>query len=158
GGVLCVLSTARSVREDLPSWCRFERHEYIRCEREADGARDRHLMARGPFGVPRSVRETGVALAANNEAITAAAMLAAVPFPERADPATGFAPRDARVEPGGPVYPFSLLERDRVAPPEIAQLYDQAASSQWDGTRDIAWSTLGSVRHSPALESAVAQI
>ena len=41
-----------------------------------------------------------------------------------------------------PAYPFTLLERDRVAPPEVAQLYDQAVAAQWDATRDIPWDTV----------------
>src|SRR2546429_7181414 len=32
GGVLAVLSRATTVREDLPSWCRAERHEYLGLE------------------------------------------------------------------------------------------------------------------------------
>jgi hypothetical protein len=77
-------------------------------------------------------------------------------MPARADPASGFAPRGARPEPGGPTYPFTLVERDHVAPPEVAQLYDQAVSAQWDATRDIPWTKVG--RHEPALEAAVGQV
>src|SRR5207244_8448345 len=44
GGVLAVLSRATSVREDLPSWCRAERHEYLGVE--TIGNIDRHLIAR----------------------------------------------------------------------------------------------------------------
>src|SRR5206468_2898910 len=81
--------------------------------------------------------------------------LRAVPFPERTDPSSGFAPRGARVEPGGPTYPFTLLERDRVAPPEVAQIYDQAVGAQWDASRDIPWDKVGTLP--PALEHAVGQ-
>ncbi len=51
GGVLAVLSRSRSVREDLPSWCRAERHEYLGAEAISQGL-DRHLIARGEFSVP----------------------------------------------------------------------------------------------------------
>jgi hypothetical protein len=132
-GVLAVVSSSASVREDLPSWCRLERHLYLEREELAEG-RDRHLVQRGPSSlVP-----------------TALAM------PERADPASGFAPRGARLEPGGPAYPFTLVDRDRVAPPEVAQLYAQAVSAQWDASRDVPWKKAGG--HPRALEAAVGQV
>jgi hypothetical protein len=146
GGVLAVKSTAQSVVHDLPSWCRVERHEYLGY---ADG---RHLIKRGTLGVPRGEREEGMHLAK----MTAASVVQAVPFPPSADPITGFAPRGARVEPGGPRYPFDLLERDRVVPPEAASLYDQAIAAQWDVARDIPWGEIGQI--DPAIESAVCQI
>jgi hypothetical protein len=155
GGVLAVLSSAAANRDDLASWCRLERHEYLGWEREADG-RDRHLIARGSLGVPRGAREDGLRLPRRDGRVLANDVLSLVPMPDRAEPSSGFAPRGARVEPGGPPYPFTLLERDRVASPEIAQLYDQAVSSQWDATRDIPWSKVG--EHPRALEAAVCQV
>jgi hypothetical protein len=83
-------------------------------------------------------------------------MLEAVPMPERADSSTGFAPRGAQVEPGGPSYPVRLLERDHTAPPDVANLYDQAISAQWDATRDVPWSDIEPLPES--LEWAVGQI
>ena len=135
-GVLAVLSSSASLRQDLPSWCRLERHAYLGLETTADG-RDRHLVQRigSPLRPPLGD---------------------AARLPERGDPATGFAPRDARVEPGGPAYPFSLLERDHVAPPEVGQLYQQAVSAQWDASRDIPWDSVGTLP--PAIEDAVAQV
>ena len=83
-------------------------------------------------------------------------MLAAIPFAPRAPTSSGFAPRGAQVEPGGPAYPFTLLEQARVAPPEIAELYDQAVKSQWNAERDVPWHT---VKLLPAaLERSVGQI
>ena len=134
GGVLAVLSSARGVGDDLPAWCRLEHHVYLGHETTADG-RERHLLERGPLSVPW-VTDDGM--------------------PARADSTTGFAPRGARVEPGGPVYPFTLVERDRVAPPEIGQLYAQAVAAQWNAERDIPWHAIG--RIPPAVESAVGQI
>jgi TusA-related sulfurtransferase len=155
GGVLAVLSSAPSVREDLPSWCRVERHEYL--DREAlDDGRDRHLVRRGTFGVPRGVMDAAGPLPLREGRLLAADLLAASPMPERGDPHDGFAPRGSRVEPGGPAYPFALLERDHVAPPEVAALYDQAVVSQWDPTRDIPWHTVRPLP--PALERAVGQV
>ena len=155
GGVLAVLSSSSGVREDLPAWCRFERHQYLERVVGADG-RDRHFVARGRFDVPRGVREEHLHLPHRNGRITAADVVATVPYPADADPSTGLAPRGARVQPGGPAYPFALTERDRVAPPEVAQLFDQAAAAQWDASRDIAWSEIAPLP--PALETAVGQV
>lgn len=77
-------------------------------------------------------------------------------MPAHASPATGFAPRGVAVEPGGPPYPFTLLDRDHVAPPEAAALYDQAVAGQWDAARDIAWETCPVL--AAAVEAAVAQV
>jgi hypothetical protein len=33
-----------------------------------------------------------------------------------------------------------MLDRDHVAPPEVAKLYDQAVSAQWNALTDIPWS------------------
>ncbi len=154
GGVVAIRSANRSVSIDLPSWCRMERHEFLGTE-PADERAVTHLVARGRLGVPTRPREDGMRLGAPTR-FPAADVLAAVPFPAIASNATGLAPRGAQVEPGGPAYPFALLERDRVAPPEVAALYDQAVAAQWDATRDIPWSAIGD--HPPALERAVCQI
>jgi TusA-related sulfurtransferase len=138
GGMLAALSRAASVREDLPSWCRAERHEYLGFETIAAGI-DRHLISRGKFSVPAQSNQDVGRLESTDGELTAADVLIVSPPPATADPSDGFAPRGARVEPGGPAYPFTLNERDHVAPPEVAKLYDQAVSSQWDATRDIPW-------------------
>ena len=155
GGVLAVLSSSRQAGDDLPTWCRIERHDYLGSEEIAEG-RYRHLIARGSLSIPSGEREDNVSLPIHDGRVTAADVLERVPMPERANPATGFAPRGAQVEPGGPVYPFSLNDRDRVAPPEIAQLFDQAVGAQWDATRDIDWAAIKPL--SGALESALGQI
>jgi len=133
GGQLALLSSAPSVAQDLPAWCRVEHHAYLGAE-PAAGGRTTHRIERGSLGVLREADPT---------------------LPERADPSTGFAPRGAAVEPGGPVYPFTLLERDHVIPPEVSALYEQAISSQWVAARDVPWA---SVKPLPdALERAVGQ-
>ena len=136
-GVLAILSRSSSVAEDLASWCRAERHDYLGAEAEGDGT-TRYLVRRGRFGVRRTSEPFAGGL------------------PERADAASGFAPYGSVVEPGGPCYPFDLLERDRVTAPEVAELYEQAVASQWNAARDIPWSTIP--RHEPALELAVRQV
>jgi TusA-related sulfurtransferase len=155
GGILVVLSKSHSVREDLPSWCRAQRHEYLSVEETTDGL-DRHLISRGRFSVPlRSAGDNSV-LESRDGRLTAADVLKVAPMQSHADPISGFAPRGAQIEPGGPSYPFTLNERDRAAPPEVAVLYDQAVSSQWDATSDIPWSK---VRPLPAdLERALIQV
>jgi hypothetical protein len=155
GGVVAVLSSERSVREDLASWCRLERHEYLGHERSDDGC-DRLLVRRGELGVARGPREAGMILPRRGGQVASADVLRMVPMPASADPDSGFAPRGARVEPGGPSYPFSLIERDRVAPPEVAQLYDQAVGAQWNASTDVPWDEVG--HHEPALEEAVGQV
>src|SRR5262245_3439671 len=86
GGVLALLSRNGDLDQDLPSWCRAERHEYLGAEDAGHGAR-RHLIGRGKtyLAPPPGTSES---------------------MPERADPRTGFAPRGAAVEAGGPAYPF----------------------------------------------------
>lgn len=153
GGVLAVLSDAASLRDDLPSWCRVERCTYLGCD-TVDG-RDRHLVERGPH-VVSAPPTGGEPLPLREGRLLTTDILAAAPMPERADPHTGFAPRGAAAEPGGPPFPFTLLERDRVAPPEIAALYDQAVAGQWDAARDIPWDTIRPLP--PELEAAVGQV
>jgi TusA-related sulfurtransferase len=155
GGVLAVNSLQPSLRDDLPSWCKLQHHEYLGCDQTASG-HDQHLIARGKLSVPRGRRETGMKLAPEAGKLGAAQVVEAVPLPERADPATGFAPRGAQVEPGGPSYPFSLLERDHVAPPEIAKLYDQAIAAQWNANTDIAWHKIPTLPS--AMERALDQV
>jgi len=134
GGLLAILSRAPGLRQDLPSWCRSERHDYVGVE-TIDGG-DRHLIARGRFSVP-TVTESS-------------------PLPAHADPASGFAPRGARLEPGRPSYPFTLNDRDHVAPPEVGRLYEQAAGAQWDATRDVPWDRVRELP--PALDAALGQV
>ncbi len=155
GGVVALLSSSAATAHDLPTWCRIERHTYLGRERGPDG-RDRHLIERGRLGMPPDDRAPEGRLTARDGRLLAADVLAAAPMPERADPHTGFAPRGARVEPGGPAYPFTLTERDRIAPPEIAQLYDQAVAAQWDAARDIPWAEVAELP--PAVERALGQV
>jgi TusA-related sulfurtransferase len=151
-GVLAVLSRSHSLREELPSWCRAERHEYIGVESIGDSV-DRHLIARGRFSVPH--QPTNLSRPSNGN-LNVADGFDVSSLPSVSDPISGFAPRGARVEPGGPSYPFTLNERDRVAPPEVAKLYEQAVSSQWSAAHDVPWSTVKPLPE--ALENAVAQI
>lgn len=155
GGVLAVNSWQPTLRDDLPAWCRVNRHEYLDCEPLADG-RDRHLLARGNSAQPFLGRQAAAFPQSTTGPISTSDVLEAVPMPERADPATGFAPRGAEVEPGGPRYPFDLLQRDHVAPPEVGRLYDQAVASQWNAQTDIPWEKAPTLP--PVLERALGQV
>ena len=155
GAILAVLSRSPGVREDLPSWCRAERHEYLGMEIINDNV-DRHSIARGEFSVPCETGNHHGLLTGLGRGLTVPDVFDFACLPSQADPVTGFAPRGARVERGGPSYPFTLNKRDHVAPPEIAKLYEQAVNSQWNGERDIAWAKVKPLPD--ALEIALVQI
>jgi TusA-related sulfurtransferase len=153
GGVLAVLSRNGDVHHDLPSWCRSERHEYLGSE--VIGDETRHLIGRGRFSA-RAGEIAELAPLRPRVPLTTSEFLESMPMPQRADPGSGFSPRGAAVEAGGPAYPFDLVERDHVAPPEVAALYDQAVEAQWDGSRDIPWARVGT--HAPEIDAAIRQI
>jgi TusA-related sulfurtransferase len=155
GGVLAVLSRASTVREDLPSWCRAERHRYLSIE-TLPGGLDRHLIERSSFSLAVQTSNDRQSLTPNEGKLTASDVMEVSPLPPNANPSTGFAPRGARVESGGPSYPFTLNEREHVAPPEIAKLYDQAVANQWDANRDIPWDKVKPLPR--GLEIALAQV
>jgi TusA-related sulfurtransferase len=155
GGVLGINSTNPSVRDDLARWCQLQHHDYIE-RQQIDQGYDRHLIARGPLSLPHGTKEEGLALPRQSGHPTAEDVLQRVPMPQRADPSSGFAPRGAQVESGGPRYPFSLLDRDHVAPPEVAKLYDQAVAAQWNALTDIPWSKVPSLPDD--IERALGQI
>ena len=155
GGVLSINSTNAALRDDLARWCQLEHHGYLE-RQKTDQGYDRHLIARGPLSLPRGKREKNITLPRHDGHPTTEDVLKSIPMPERADPSSGFAPRGARVEPGGPRYPFSLLERDHVAPPEVAKLYDQAVAAQWNALSDIPWCRVPELPH--AMERALGQV
>jgi TusA-related sulfurtransferase len=154
GGVLAVHSRAPGIADEFFTWCKVEHHELIEAAPQAGFTR--LLIRKGSLGAPRGGMEHGLDLPVVQGRLDAATVLNTVPFPPAADPAVGFAPRGARVEPGGPVYPFTLNERDHVAPPDVAQLYDQAVNAQWNAETDIAWDRIRPLP--PALQQAVGQI
>lgn len=156
GGVLAVNTRRDNLTDDLARWCRLERHDYLGHDENADGT-TRHLIKGGTLGRPAGPREDGMRLPVHEDgSLTAQDVLNSVPMPEQGDPSTGFAPRGAQVEPGGPRYPFSLQDREHLAPPEVARLYDQAVTSQWNANTDIPWNRLPELP--PELERAVGQV
>jgi hypothetical protein len=151
GGVLALCCSPQAA-QDLPAWCRLERHEYLGCAPLPDG-RPQHLIRRAGQG-PLVPPAASAALPPGRAPRTAD-LLALCPAPERADPHTGFAPRGAAVEPGGPGFPFTLIEREKAGPAEVGALYDAAVAGQWDATRDIPWQRIA--RLPPALGQALGQ-
>ncbi|MBX3459786.1 MAG: ferritin-like domain-containing protein [Planctomycetes bacterium] len=141
GGVLAVLTRQSHAIDELGTWCKVERHELLEATADQGGA-TRILLRKGSFGAPRGAIEDNLDLKPHGGRIEAADMLAAVPFAPSADPGTGFAPRGARVEPGGPVYPCTINDLAHAAPPDVAQLYDQAVSAQWNADTDIEWARI----------------
>lgn len=154
GGVLAVHSRAAGITDEFFTWCKLEHHELLQSAPQAGFTR--LLIRKGQLGAPRGTPEHGLDLRTHNGRLDASTVLDAIPFPAAADPGSGFAPRGARVEPGGPVYPFALNDRDHTAPPDVAQLYDQAVSAQWNADTDIAWDRIKPL--SPALQQALGQI
>ena len=155
GGVLAVNSINEPLRDDLPRWSQLQHHEYLERQRTDQGY-DRHLIGRGGLSMPKGTRESGVTLPRHDGQITAEDLVKAIPMPEHADPSSGFAPRGARVEPGGPRYPFTLIDREHVAPPEVAKLYDQAVNAQWNAITDIPWDKTPKLPE--AIERALGQV
>lgn len=155
GGVLALNSVNVALRDDLPRWCQLQHHDYLERQTTDEGL-DRHLIARGALSLPQGKRESDITLTQRDGQISADDVLQSIPMPEQANPSSGFAPRGAQVEPGGPRYPFTLLDRDHVAPPEVAKLYDQAVSSQWNAITDIPWEKVP--RLPDALERAIGQV
>ncbi|MFN8642137.1 MAG: hypothetical protein U0802_10950 [Candidatus Binatia bacterium] len=136
GGVLALLSSAPALRDDLPAWCRLEQHRYLGCA--AVAGRDRHpdRRRRARPAAAAGTRQRG---AAGGAAAHRRGGAGGVAHAGARQPGERLAPRGVAVEPGGPPPLFTLLDRDPVAPPEVAALYDQAVAGQWDAERDIAW-------------------
>ncbi|HYM00075.1 MAG TPA: ferritin-like domain-containing protein [Blastocatellia bacterium] len=158
GGVLAILSRSPQLQDDLAAWCRIEHHKYLGPEssraESSSGESSRHLIERGDLGIPYANCEDNES--PKGRSLNVAESLARCPMPAEADPGTGFAPRGAFVEPGGPVYPVSLLTRDLVAAPDIGGLYDQSVGAVWDANTDIPWDKVK--RLPPELEAAVGQV
>lgn len=55
-------------------------------------------------------------------------------------PSWGLAGRSARVEAGGPVFDFALIDKVELWSDDAARLYARAAAAQWDPTEAIDWS------------------
>jgi TusA-related sulfurtransferase len=76
--------------------------------------------------------------------------------PQQAPTYFGFVPRGAVMEPAGPAFPYVINRKRDVWADNLADLYEQAKSQQWDASRDIPWQKLEPLPDST--ERAVCQI
>ena len=158
GEVLEVSSTNPGLAHELPAWCTGTGHRLVASE--PDGDRTLFHIERGVHGSLMFADRPDLPLEAPNrgDGFPTPSWLIGLAgrIPDRADPATGFAPRGSLVEAGSPAFPYTELERDRVWAQNVASLYDQATAQQWDASTDIAWHELPAL--ASHVERAVGQI
>jgi len=158
GEILEVSSSNPGLEHELPAWCRGTGHRVVAVEPDGDrtlfhierGARGSLMFADRPELPLRAPDRTGGFATADWLTGLAGRV------PERADPATGFSPRGATLEPGSPRFPYTELDRDRLWAQNVASLYDQATAQQWDAATDIEWDALPELPSH--VERAVAQV
>jgi len=126
-----VRGAAPELAVHLRAWCRAQGHGY-----------DWPYVVRGPS-----------AGAAQRGAETAGA--ARIPA-ERAPSTWGLAARGARVEGGGPAFPFPLDEKAAVWTDAAAGIYRQAVAAQWDPAVAVDWDEPFDLP--PEVEDAVVQV
>lgn len=135
GGQLMVLGEDPAFAVHLRAWCRAQGHA-------VDWSGSAPVLIRGDAEDGRwrgSVRAGTV-----DEAVTR-------------PPATwGLAARGARVEAGGPSFPFSLDDKEQVWADDAGRIYAAAAAAQWDPATAIPWETPFSL--APEVEDAVVQV
>jgi TusA-related sulfurtransferase len=158
GQVLELSSANPGLVHELPPWCRGTGHELVAAE--PDGDRMLFRIKRGARGslMFKDRPDWGVAPAFRHDGFDTRDWLVGkvAAIPDHADPTTGFSPRGAVVETGGPAFPYTETERDRLWAHNVASLYEQATASQWDASADIRWNELEPL---PVhLERAVCQI
>jgi len=139
GEILEVASDDASIEHDLRAWSRFMAHEW-RGMRVENG--------RFVCSIQRGIAQRIISKQLPLEAVTK--------FPAVANPRTGFSPRGAVVESGGPEFPFDVLDASLAWNPEAATLYERAVSSQWSATTDILWDKLTAIDRE--LEQCVCQL
>lgn len=119
GAVLHVRGRAPDLGVHLRGWCRAAGHGF------AEGS-DGWAVTRGLVddarwrGAERSAAPGGGVV-------------------ERAPSTWGLAARGAKVEAGGPAFPFPLDRRDQVWSDSAAAIYRQAAANQWDPATAVPW-------------------
>ncbi|HEX6595597.1 MAG TPA: ferritin-like domain-containing protein [Acidimicrobiales bacterium] len=120
GGVVGVRGRSPDLGVHLRGWCRAGGHGF------ADGDGGGFRVTRGPAeddrwrGAERSAGPGGGVV-------------------ERPPSTWGLAARGARVEQGGPAFPFALDRRDEVWSDAAAAIYRQAAANQWDPATAVPW-------------------
>jgi TusA-related sulfurtransferase len=138
GDVVEVRSPSDDLRDDLASWCRLNG-----CELLADldaGPGRVYLLRKGqgaaawehPDWDVRIPRRPGGAIDLRDWLVGRAGEV-----PEEVPTYYGFVPRGAVAEPGMPEFPFTLNRKVDVWADNIAALYEQAKSQQWNASEDI---------------------
>jgi len=120
----------------LRAWCRAEGHGFAAESDGGDGFDGGYIVERGP--ALRSGEPTPASVADH---------------PPRT---WGLAARGARVEPGGPAFPFTLDDKAAVWTDAAGAVYRQAAANQWDPATAVDWSA--DVALDPDVEAAVVQV
>lgn len=157
GQVLEVDSTEISVREDLPAWCRMTKNEFLTALDA--GERIKYLVRKGAGTSAWGTPDWGIELprrGGRRVDVRDWFVGRVGEVPEKAPTYYGFIPRGAVPEPGMPDYGFAINRKDEVWADNIADLYEQAKSAQWDASTAIAWDELPKLDED--LERAVCQI
>lgn len=143
-GILEIHSTRPEVKDDLKSWCRLNRHQFL--ESIDAGEFTKFLVQKGTLS-PRynGVPDWGVKLDKEKSApIRLKDLLKGrmAEVMEQPHAFLGFVPRGAAAERGNPEFHFALHNADEVWNNHTAELYEQAKLSQWNAATDIPWNEL----------------
>ncbi|MFY9556167.1 MAG: DUF455 domain-containing protein [Blastocatellia bacterium] len=157
-GEALVLTTENpSVSDDLRIWCRRAGHRFAGATNE--NGRSRVVIERG--NVRRTLAdppEWGIRMGRRGATVDMRDWLVGrqAEIGEIAPAGGSLAPRGASLEEGAPLIDFSICKRSDIWADVISELYEQAASSQWTGARDIPWQQLATI--DDEVERAVCQI
>ncbi len=157
-GIVEIHSTQPDGKEDLKSWCKLNSHTFL--ESIDAGEYTKFLVQKGQHqanftGVP----DWGVKLArGKNGTIRLKDWLTGrmAKVMDQPHAYLGFVPRGAVAEAGNPEFTFALHNADEVWTDNVADLYEQAKTAQWNATTDIPWKELPEL--SEDVEWAVCQI
>lgn len=157
GEALEITTENLSVADDLRVWCRRAGHRFA--GEASENGRSRIVIERG--GICRTLAdppEWGVRIPRRGETVDIRDWQIGRhgEIAEESPRLSSLAPRGASVEAGASTIEFSIRKRSDVWANNIAELYEQATSSQWVGARDIPWQLLCSLDEQ--VERAVCQI
>jgi len=157
GQTLEIESKEESIGEELKAWCRLTLNDFLG---DADaGYHTKYFIRKGikaswqeqpDWGI-RLPQRPGGTIDLRDRFVGRAGEV-----PENAPTYYGFVPRGAVPELGMPEYPYVLNNKADVWARNIADLYEQAKTQQWNATTDIPWSQLTPLPD--ALERAVCQL
>ena len=157
GDVLEVTGGNDGLADEIGGWCRLNGCEVVA---SLDAGVDRTwLLRKGPTAPAWEKPDWGISLPRRDgRRIDLRDWFEgrAGEVPDVAPTYYGFVPRGAVAEPGMPPYPFTLNAKADVWADNIAGLYEQAKSQQWNASEDIPWGRLE--RLPDAMERAVCQI